>query len=301
MEQSCSNQPPGDPTGQLDQSTDCLASNCAGPIIGIQSASVACYDCVVVNIASDQTFQATQHTCTTDTRPPLGFNGNQNSLILSRYPLSNTDAFILPSTFYRRVVLYAQVQLEDQSVDFYCGFLMTTENASALPYIGNYGNGATDSQTGWNNEQLYEAMQLVAWQQKKSGANPAIVAGDWHSGIAGTGAAPAGTFLPNSLNPQTMMFFQGTGWTFALPPPGSNSAWQPQCNVCPTQENPYNGATDQYFFSQPILVNWPQPTTATTDESIIFNQNVLPLPGPDAGEGPLSPYYGVNLRVIRPH
>jgi hypothetical protein len=302
-EQSCSTQPPGDGTGVLNGSTDCLVSECAADFINVQGASVSCYDCLVVNIASDQTFASTESTCTINTAPPLGFNGAGNSLILSRYPLMKTDALILPSTDYRRMVLYASLQLEDQAVDFYCGFLMTTENSSALPYAGNYGNGATDSQTGWDNEQLYEAQQLVKWVQTKSGSNPAIVVGDWHASVGvspDAGAAPAGTFLPNTLNLPTMMALNTSGWTFATPGPMSGSAWQPQCSVCPPPENLYNGATDQYFFSQPIIVSWPQPTTATTDESIIFNQNVLPLPGADAGEGPLSPYYGVNFRVIRP-
>ena len=308
VEQYCSTQPPGDPTGEINQSTSCLESNCAAPIINVQGATgngVACYDCLVVSIASGETFATTQNTCTTDVRPPLGFEGNENSLILSRYPLTNTDALILPSTFYRRSVLYAQVELEDQNVDFYCGFLMTTENASALPYvtatgapIGSYGNGATDSQTAWENEQLYEAQQFVAWQKKKSGTNPSVVVGDWHSSVAVTGTPPPGTFLPNDLSPQTMNYFGTQGWVFAaaLPP---SSAWLPQCNVCPPPENPYNGAADQYFYSQPMLVNWPQASTATTDESLLFTQGVLPLGG-DAGLGPISPYYGVNVTVIRP-
>jgi hypothetical protein len=303
-EQSCSTKPPGDGTGVLNGSTDCLVSACAAAFIDVQGASVACYDCLVVNIASDQSFGSTQSSCTTNTAFPVAFSGNENSLILSRYPLNDTDAFILPSTFYRRSVLYASVALEDQSVDFYCGFLMTTENASALPYVGSYGNGATDSQTAWDNEQLYEAQQLVGWVQKKSATNPAIVVGDWHASVGvspDAGVAPAGTFLPNPLNPATMTALSPSGWTFAVPSTTSGSTWQPQCNVCPPPENPYNGATDQYFFSQPILVSWPQAMTATTDESIIFNQDVLSLPGADAGEGPLSPYYGVNFRVIRPH
>ncbi len=309
VEQNCSNQPPGDPTGQLNQSTTCLEESCAAPIISVQGATdpsgnpvgVACYDCLVVNIASAESFGATQSTCTTNAQAPLGFGGNENSLILSRYPLVNTDVLVLPSTFYRRSVLYAQVQLEDQTVDFYCGFLMTTENASALPYVGNYGGGSTDSQTEWDNEQTYEAQQFVTWQGKKSmGVNPAIAVGDWHSSLkVTTGTAPSGAFLPNELNAPTMNTFSSANWTFALAtPPGST--WLPQCNDCPLGENPYNGSADQYFFSQPMLVNWPQAQTATTDESLFFTDGVVSLTGVDAGTGPLSPYYGVNIRVIRP-
>lgn len=242
----------------------------------------------------------------------------ENSIILSRYPFVATDALILPSTDYRRSVLYAKVQLEEgQTVDFYCGFLITTENAGVEPYVGNYGNGpVTDagaSTDGWDNEQIWEAQQMVNWVNAKSGTgvdggtadggapSPAIVVGDWHSSLAGTGTALPGTFLPNALNPGTMnLLTSQSNWFAAVAGPPS-SKWTPQCNVCPPPENPYNGPTDQYFFSQPFLVNWPsdQVQAATIDESLIFNQGVLNL---DAGvTAPLSPYYGVNITVIRPH
>jgi hypothetical protein len=306
-EQNCSTQPPGDGTGVINGSTDCLESECAGPFLNIQggaSNGVYCFDCVVVNIASGSTFGATQTSCTTDSRPPLGFGGNENSLILSHYPLAMQDALILPSTFYRRSILYAQVQLEDQNVDFYCGFLMTTENYSALPYfesdgtpIGNYGNGATDSETAWTNEQTYEAQQFIAWQQTKSGSNPAIAVGDWHSSLAVTGGtALPGTSLPTAIATPTMNLFNAQStWTFAQ----ALSPWAPQCNVCPPPENIYNGATDSFFYSQPFIINWPQASTATQTESLFFNNGVLALGG-DAGLGPLSPYFGVNFTVIRP-
>ncbi len=257
---------------------------------------------MVVYIASDTSWQTTQNNCTTDVRPPLGFAGAENSMILSRYPLVNTDVLVLQSTFYRRSVLYAQVQLEDQNVDFYCGFLTTTLNASALPYVGNYGKGSMDSQTAYENEQVFQAQQVVNYVQKKSGSNPAIVVGDWRSSVAVSADAgvvgPPGTFLPNVLNDQTMMLFQSTpAWTFVVDTtPGTT--WGPQCNFCPQAENPYN-LTDSYFVAQPIISNWPGAANATTSESLIYTQGAVTL---DAGvQAPVSPYYGINFRVIRPH
>jgi hypothetical protein len=47
-----------------------------------------------------------------------------------------------------------------------------------------------------------------------------------------------------------------------------------------------------------MLVNWP--ANSTTDESLFFTNGEVTLMGADAGTGPLSPYYGVNIRVIRP-
>jgi hypothetical protein len=305
-EQYCSNDGPDAGGGELIQSTDCIESNCAGQYVGIQQAGAAgpaCFDCVVVNVASQQTFDATYTTCTTATSPPLGYGGNENSLILSRYPLKNTQAFILPSTDYRRSVLYASVQLEDQSVDFYCGFIMTTQNANALPYVGNYGNGATDSQTAWNNEQTYEAQLLAQWVSTTSGTNPAIVVGDWHASIGvapDAGMAPMGDFLPNSLNPPTLGVFTSAGWSpVALVAGPGTPGWLPQCNDCPPPENPYNGPGDDYFFLQPYLVNWPK-MNPITNESLIYTQGVLSYENDGALNAPVSPYFGLNFGIVRP-
>jgi hypothetical protein len=299
-EQHCSTKPPGDPTGQLLGSTDCLSSNCAAAFLNVQGQSLSCYDCISVYIASNQSFQSTENSCTTDTRPPLGFNGAENSLILSKYPLKNTAVWVLPSTLYRRSILYAQVVLEDQTIDFYCGFLITTLNASVLPYNGTYGNGATDSETGWDNEQTYQAQQLVQWVHDNSQGAPAIVVGDWRSSKKDTTPPPAGASAATDLNAQTMntVFATAGGWTAAVAT-GGTTTWVPQCNFCPAPENPYNQA-ESYFVSQPFLVNWPGAANATTDESLLYTENTLPLGTADAGTGPISPYYGVNVRVIRP-
>ena len=313
-EQYCSNQPAGDPTGVLIGSTDCLSNNCGGEFLNIQGAGSgdqgkACFNCLSVYIASQESFESMQTHCNNDTTPPLGYLGYNNSMIISKYPLVNEDVYILPSTLYRRAVLYAQVQLEDQLVDFYCGFLITTLNAGILPYTGNYGNGATSSQDGWDNEQAFQAKKIIDWVAKKSGTKPAIVVGDWRSslgagaGDAGPGSTPqpgtiSGTFLPNALNDTTMTNFKNAGWTFAFPSATSGSSWASQCNFCPASENQYNSDADSYFVAQPMLVNFP--SDSVTDESLFFTDSSVAL-GTDAGLGPASPYFGVNVRVIRPH
>ena len=303
-EQYCSTQGPGDPSGELLNTTDCISGHCASQFVAIEGANPACFDCLIDYVASDESWGTCQSHCTTDLTPPLGFDGQDQSIILSRYPLTNMDVLILPSTLFRRSVLYAQVELEDQTVDFYCGFLISTLIAADLPYDGAYGNGAMDSQTGWDSEQLFQGQQVVSWVQKKSqGKNPAIVVGEWRSSIGAAsdaGMPGGGQSLPKDLNPQTMQLFQSTpGWTFATAS-GTATSWVPQCNYCPSPQNPYNGPGDSYFTLQPILANWPgDPTTAATDESLQFTEGVLQLDN-DAGLGPISPYYGVNIRLLRP-
>lgn len=294
VEQSCSTKAPGDDTGALLATTSCLSSNCAAPFVKMLGESSACFDCLVVYFASDETWGTARTACETDARPPLGFQGQNSTMILSRYPLQSSDALILPSTNYRRTVLYSQVQLEDQTVDFYCGFFITTLISSDLPYVGAYGNGNADSDKSYQAEQLYEAQQLAAWVQQKSQGRPAIVVGDWRSSLGGGDGGSA----PQPISPGTMQYLFGLGnqgWT-----PASASSWQPQCNYCPQGQNVYDGPNDSYFMEQPFLVNWTgDATQATTDESLLFTQNTVPIGG-DAGLGPVSPYYGLNIRVLRP-
>jgi|GEM_PF-517915 len=311
MEQHCSNKP-GDPSGWLNTTTDCLASNCAGPLAQLQADSKACFDCTLDYVASGnpETYGNAEQLCLSNPAAPLGFEGHSNSMIFSRYPLKNTDAWVLPSTNYRRTVLYAQVQLEDQSFDFYCGFLMTDGIASDLPYVGNYG-GMCDPTTAscYDNEQTYEAKQLVDWVHKKSvadmeysGGRPAIVVGDWRSGdeVDVPGSMPAQQILA-PLNPATvdLMKNQSSGFTAVNP-----MSWTPQCNYCPTMANPnnptaltnpYNSPTTNYFVSQPFLYHWPGAQNAAVDMSLIYTTQMI------ANTGPASPYFGVNLHVLRPN
>ncbi len=296
VEQYCSTKP-NDPTGVLQSSTDCLSENCAAQILTLKGDSVACYDCVLDAFASQEPWGTSESACQTNPASSIGFEGQNSSMILSRYPLSNTDSFILPSTNYRRAVLYAQVQLEDQSVDFYCGFFISTLIASDLPFLGPYGgpsDAGLSSAQQYDNEQDLEAQQLVAWVAQKSAGRHAIVMGDWRSSVATTNDAGAGTSPPQDLNPMAMSIVGGAPSFTAV----SAANFTPQCSYCPGPGNAYNGQ-DSYFVEQPFLYNWPSPTGAVTDEALLYTDGTA-ITLPDGGTAPLSPYYGLNIKVIRP-
>jgi hypothetical protein len=313
-EMSCSTQTAADDGGAaggtLAGGTACISENCAGPFINVQAANSnvgipggpACFDCLINEVAGNGTWADAANVCTTVAASPLAFDGESSVMILSRVPLMNTDSYILPSTLFRRTVLYAQLQLSGgQSVDFYCGGLTSTFNGENLPYIGDYGGGADASTPEWENENLWQAQKLIAWVGTKSGSNPAIVVGDWRSSLgagADAGAPPEGGVALQSQAPATMQLFQNTsGWSFAVGPNAGTTPWVPQCNFCPGVED--NGPSESYFVVQPMLVNWPNGGLgATTSESLIFTDSVDL--GGDAGKGPLSPYYGVNIQVVRP-
>lgn len=314
---------PGDPTGTLPGSTDCLSAKCAADFLPFKfMASTpgynACFDCIIDYAASDQPYNVGQQACTSIAEAPFGFDGQVSQLILSRYPLLDSDVLILPSTQYRQAVLYSRVQLEDQQVDFYCGFFTSTLIAQDLPYVGPYGNDGDPNSpnTGgaYANEQLLQAQDLIQWVQKKSNggdgrpARPAIIVGDWRSSVGVPDAGPPGPGIfapPIDLVPETVKTLaNGQGWTLV-----SAQNWTPQCTYCPQSENPLNlGQSVGYFMAQPFLYNWGSPTQAAAavqEQRLLYTDPSAVTPGPTsefdaATMVPLSQYYGLNVQVIRP-
>jgi hypothetical protein len=310
MEKNCSST--GDQNGTLPGSTDCFSAYCSsalGPLL-LQTQYNACFDCIIDFAASDQTYSAGQTACTMTPAPPFGFDGQLSNMILSRYPLLNTKSYIFPSTNYRQGALYAQVQLEDQTVDFYCTFLQTTLIASEQPYTGYYGNGGnpvSESSGGaYANEQLWEAQKFIDWVKATSGAsgNPAIVVGDWRSSLAGPADAgpsnpEAGIFTsPTALVPETQNLLSAQGNFIPVSAPD----WIPQCTYCPQGDNPLNvGQAQGYFMLQPYLYNWPQNMVqaAVQTEQLIYTQPSQDVLFNDA-YAPLSQYFGLNFQIVRP-
>ena len=287
MAASCSTIP-GDQAGTIAGTTDCLSSHCAvklAPLFAGNESQQRCFDCIADTVTSDMTYAQSKTACTTDPGPAIAFEGQNPSMILSRYPLAKTDVLVLPSTNFRRTVLYAQVQLQQgTTVDFYCGQLSSPLLDADLPYTGAYSNG--DIAHGYDQEQILQTNKLIAWVKQKSGNRPAIVTGDWHSSVA---FSQNGTKVIDDLNPDTINALRGA-FSQASPP-----SWVPTCTYCPGSVNPYNGSFNVgYAFAETYLFNWPD--KATTDESILFNQPISTRNGSEM----LSPSFGLNVRVIRP-
>ena len=83
MAQNCSSLP-GNLSGFLNTTTDCLAASCMGPLGDLLIQSPACFDCVIDGAAASEPYSGVQNTCTTTSSPPLGYAGQNNSLILSK-------------------------------------------------------------------------------------------------------------------------------------------------------------------------------------------------------------------------
>jgi hypothetical protein len=320
LEQNCAN--PMGASGILAFSqgstpSDCISKFCTSAILPLYSGdsnAANCMDCIITNTVSLYPYSQTVSTCGTDMRAPYAFQGQTPSMILSRFPIVSSQTYVLPSSYWRRVVHRAVVQLEvNKTVDFYCAQLQSTGNASVLPYAGNYGDGLnsqTDSLGAYLNEQKFEMQRVMDWIRKQSGSSPAILAIDTHAskawppstGDAGTSTVDGGggqilTDLSREIYDQYLdadpMHFQ-----HAVP-----SGWVATgCVECPATpspygSNPYNGNTQPLQWLDVYVYNYPGGTPAT-DVNIFANQPVVPLP--DGSMGMLSATFGYNVHVIRP-
>jgi hypothetical protein len=299
-------------TGGLNgyvSSITCLSGACAGDYTDLYFQSPqddACVDCIIYYATSELPLSAGQTACTTDSRQPFAYQGMNGTLILSRYPLANTQSYILPSTGFRRSVLYAQVMLEDnQTVDFFCGQFISSLIDADIPYVGNYGTDIVGQENGWEDEQDLQAQRAVTWIQATA-KHPAIIAGDWHSTAQVTEQDPEGgtTVVLDSQSVEVInLFDQSLGGAFTRAEP---SPYQPVCEYCPAPQNVYNagsGVRPEDF--TPTFLKGFAPG-ATVEDSLWGQGNTVPLtsipyePAPNPPQGPISPYWGRLVRVLRP-
>jgi hypothetical protein len=316
--QYCSTAGPGDLSGSVQESTTCLTKHCIywfGMLYNTGPQENACFDCIVDYLISGYSFSYGKNECLNDTRQPFYFDGASTTEILSHYPLSNEQVYVLPSTGTRRSVLYAQVHLPDQAVDFYCVALSSSTTEGLTPYVGNYGHDGTlpdgGIENGWEEEQDLQTQDAIAFivsNSQKTG-RPAIIAGDWETSAAyppmtTVDAGGGGPLVVADLSPEVSQML-GTMFVKAVPSP-----YVPVCDLCPSPQNVYNGSSSPYDERNVFLYNPPKATAAFpqqattqvnlwgTDDSVMLT--TTPYESPPAGSGPISPVFPRLVRVRRP-
>jgi hypothetical protein len=305
VEQKCSTGGPDAGTGVLNGGTNCLSQNCTFPFIPIHSNNLNCFDCIIYYLTSLQQISAMQTACTQDDNPPFAFVGQTPSMILSHYPLVNTKAYILPATGFRRAVLKAQVQLEDQTVDFFCGQLSSPLIDRDLPYTGNYGSDKGPNMNGWQDEQDLQAQEAIKWMVDEADADgyPAIFAGDWHSSLPCTAANPCTSMTTlTALSPEvntSLTSYKGKKGTAVLAHP---TGYQRTCDYCASSStfapNSYNTGPYSYEWSPMYVYGFPKGSAVS--ESLWDTTNIVPIPETNS-MAPIAEAYPRNVQLIRPH
>ncbi|MGH7293561.1 MAG: hypothetical protein ACRELB_01450, partial [Polyangiaceae bacterium] len=314
MEQYCASPP--DASGVVGPPS-CLTSNCAGPIGAMLNAGNppnACFACIIDYAVSQRPLAEGQTACTQSVAWPFSFDGSNPSMILSRYAFAGPpQAYILPSASFRRSVLYAPIQLEDQIVDFFCAQLSSPLIDTELPYYGPYGSDVGPDggrSNGYEDEEDLQVQRVISFVQSVNASthHPAIIAGDWRSTVAASvsiGDGGTQTALAD-VSPEVMRALDAQyGGAFVRAEP---QGYVPFCTYCPAPADLYNVSATPEDFTPTLLLGFAP--GSTSDDSTWGTGNDLveltpteyePLPaGSVGGRGPLFEYYPRSVRVLRP-
>ena len=180
---SCSTAP-NDPTvAVLNQSTNCFQANCTpslGRIVHLQTtpnstpavfADDQCFACVILSLSTNDAFADSESTCETVSQPAITFKGQTSTMILSKYPLLNTQQWVLPSTFEPPAHHGAQrrrCSSRTRRSTLFCSQVIGPLIDAEIPYTGNYGtdrytNGVS-VEDGWEEEQdHFQVTDAIAW------------------------------------------------------------------------------------------------------------------------------------------
>ena len=277
---------PDSPIGEIGG--DCFSKKCPAQFLVMLSGEqeTRCLSCLIVNVLSSETMTDTRDLCLNDGRPQYAFRGASTEVMLSRYPLSDMESYVFPSTSYRRAVLSAKAEVAtDEFVDLYCTQLSYIQG-STFPYSGQYGlemtvDGIAEPLTGWNAEQYLQAQRAVAWiQGRVSDGSLAIIAGDLSSGDAD--AADLGEF-----NPASVRLFRSS-FDEALP-----AGYAPKCSFCPFPENPYGG--EEGYWLAHVFTTGRDVGVLSLERTLTEKSVSLPE---SPFEGTLSDNFGLRSKII---
>lgn len=266
---------------------DCISSQCvaalSGMVLSTDPATRRCYNCATSGILSGETWDTISTTCRTNAKADYVFRGQTPSLILSKYPLTRTEAHQLPATSFRRAVLAATLELEaGVELDYYCAHF-SVEQSQAYPYTGLYGEySAGDSAQGWHQEQALQVKQLIDFVKRRSGDRRAIIAGDFETSLA----VPESNIVDR--NPAVVERLR-SNFQLAVP-----ATYTPICTTCEPTRNPYNSGSAGFWEHAVYLHNFGP--DASVSAGLFFTD-----PAVTSGSitGPLSPSFGFNTRILR--
>jgi hypothetical protein len=288
IQNSCTTEHLG--TSKLSGDSSCISSSCAAefiPFLGGDRDHHRCFTCLAAGASADNSMDDLRNKCGKQVSDFKAFDGQTDSIILSRFPLTNTETFTLPTTVYQRVVQYAQVEIEKSKfVDFYCAEF-TAAYGELLPYYGNYAPGSGD---GWYQEQLLQAQRLVEYVKRKSGKNPALIAGDFAVSRLYNDPMTMMKVLDDQ-NPAVFDLLEAPGNFFPAIPKG----YTPRCTECAAPANPYNSDQNLWQF-RTYVYNLPS-TSGVEINLYATDLNAVMTP---AGPRPLVDRWGYNTRVLRP-
>jgi hypothetical protein len=279
--------------------TGCLTKNCIAKLMALSAPiGQACWRCMLLELQSFHTIGETRQDCSEEPLARYSYDGMAAPLLLSKYPLSDRTAYVLPATSWRAVILRATLELDGgQKVDVYGGNLAYLhEDCLTRPYTGHYGNGAP-CPDAYVQEQLLQANRLVAWIGERSTRlrRPAFIALDTDTGLAFDGEGQA------SLAERSPEVFHALQAGLAVASPAN---YVPLCTLC--RDNPLitpppmTPAGSNTWTQHLFLQNLPVTTVRSMDRFLTEAVHDF-TEGDQTYEIPPSPHYGIRsaIRVRR--
>ncbi|MBT8450578.1 MAG: endonuclease/exonuclease/phosphatase family protein [Deltaproteobacteria bacterium] len=271
-------------------SAACASSNCSiavAPLLfGIDPQHQRCYACVVPQLPT-ATFAEMRAACPTVVNQDLAFGGQNGVMILSRYPLKNTENWVVPGTWNRRSILKATVELPNGAeLDTYCNhltpiFTVPPNSINTFPYTGQYGEGMTGP-GGWQAEQELQAQKLIDYVASRSSNRPAVILGDMNAGLA---------FPDDDIAGEGEETFNLLAAAYT---PAYTTDYTPLCTFC--SSNPVTETEASVWIDHIFLYNLPQ--SAVTSTARIFDEDVVPVEGDMLV--PLSDHFGMRSVIVVP-
>jgi endonuclease/exonuclease/phosphatase family metal-dependent hydrolase len=269
-------------------SAECAQNKCSGPAASLLfggADGTRCYGCFAPLLPASS-FADMREQCTTNKNAGLAFNGQSGVVLLSRYPLTNAEAHVLPGTWNRRAILRATVTLPNGAVvDTYCNHATPVFTGMFYPYTGLYGAGPSSNK--WANEQILQAKKLSDYVAAKTGPGRALILGDFNASREvkdGTGTVIIKADATQSLDILDQSFT-----------PAVAAGYAPACTYCPDNGNvePNDpGAPEwiDHIYTKGI------PAAATKLTERLFTDAIVPATSSmgAAVMVPLSDHYGLR-------
>ncbi len=288
--------PAQDPSGKpVAGIADCLTTRCiasALPLLSGTNEDKACWSCAFVQLTSWASPDELRSRCGQDPRARFAWNGDTGTFLLSRHPIQDSEAWVLPSTELRIIVARAEVTPpEGEPVDVYCTSLTQPVMGLARPYTGYYGNDAP-SDEAWREELYLQSARLVTLVQKSMAARgkSGVLVGTLYAGPQGAG----------NLQPINDKAFDIVSTAFPLAVP---SGFTPSCTLCSDNPilSPPGSPSEGNSSWQSFVFRVGSPAWTPQESNVFLKEAVVGVTTPDGKKymAPVSTHYGFRTTFGR--
>ncbi len=273
---------PGDDAGGLNTG-DCVSSECISEVVPLATGDLkqqGCFACVVFDAIAYKTYGEVKADCFNPAGGGTYFDGQNGNMILSKFPLSNVEGYVLPAVGQKRVIVSASVEYEaGKSIDVHCGVL---DGILESPFNYNGPYSTAHDRQGYADEQALQAQRVTEWVKKRSGSKPAIVA----VGI-GSSIADLATGIQD-LNPATPSALLGSFVS------AEASDWTPKCTVCGAENNLCD-KSQNYWEHRIFLHNIVKDAVVSSERR--YMDPIVPVA--NSAPVPMSENFAYRVKVLR--